>query len=149
MDITDAQWKIIKPLIKEPKPREDGRGRERIEPRSILNGILWILKTGARWQDLPDRYPSYQSCHRRFQEWTRNGTIEKILLALARDLEERGGIDIEESFIDGTFVSAKKGGSKSGKQSVAKGPRSWQWQTLPVFLSPAGLKALRHIKSLS
>lgn len=103
MYITDARWKIIKPLIKEPEPREDRRGRERIDPRSILNGILLVLKTGARWQDLPDRYPSYQTCHRRFQEWTRNGTIEKILLALARDLEERGGIDIEESFIDGTF----------------------------------------------
>ncbi len=50
----------------------------------ILDGILWILRTGAPWHDLPDRYPSYQTCHRRFQEWRKAGVFEAVLQALAR-----------------------------------------------------------------
>ena len=60
---------------------------------SVLNGILWVLRTGAPWHDLPKRYTPYQTCHRRFQRW----------------IEERGGLDLSECFIDGTFVGAKKG----------------------------------------
>ncbi|WP_234369512.1 IS5 family transposase [Leptospira santarosai] len=109
MDLTNEQWNILKPLMIEPYPREDGKGRPRTDARSILNGILWILRTGAQWKDLPDRYPPYQTCHRRFQEWNRNGTMRNIICSLAKDLRKRGEIDIEESFIDGTFVPAKKG----------------------------------------
>ncbi|WP_159033904.1 transposase, partial [Leptospira santarosai] len=64
MDLTNEQWNILKPLMIEPYPREDGKGRPRTDARSILNGILWILRTGAQWKDLPDRYPPYQTCHR-------------------------------------------------------------------------------------
>ncbi|TQE84015.1 transposase [Leptospira noguchii] len=52
MDLTDAQWKILQPLMIEPDPREDGKGRPRSEARSILNGILWILRTDVQWKDL-------------------------------------------------------------------------------------------------
>jgi transposase len=78
-----------------------------------LNGILWILRTGAQWAELPKRYPPYQTCHRRFQRWVRAGTLERILEALAADLKERGGLDLSECFsecfIDGAFVVAKEG----------------------------------------
>jgi transposase len=57
---------------------------------------------------LPDRYPPYQTCHRRFQRWVREGALERVLEALARDLKERGKLDLSECFIDGTFVVAKK-----------------------------------------
>jgi transposase len=62
----------------------------------------------AQWADLPERYPPYQTCHRRFQRWVREGTLERVLEGLARDLKERGGLDLAEGFIDGTFVAAKK-----------------------------------------
>ncbi len=75
----------------------------------VLNGILWILRTGALWADLPKRYPSKSTCHCRFQEWTASGVFARILTALAEDLEERGGIDLAEGFIDGPFAPAKKG----------------------------------------
>ncbi len=146
MDLTNDQWKILEPLIIEPKRREDGKGRPRGDARSILNGILWILRTGAQWKDLPDRYPSYQTCHRRFQEWNRNGTMQNIVRSLASDLRDRGEIELEESFIDGTFVPAKKGAQKSGKQSVERVQRSWQSETVTVFLSPFARKMLRPMK---
>ena len=136
MDLTDEQWKLLAPLMVEPEKRADGRGRPRRDAREVLDGVLWIMRTGAPWKDLPPRYPPYQTCHRRFQEWVANDTFEAVLAALAKDLLERGGIDVSEGFIDGTFAGAKKGGLASGKQSAARGPRSWQLQTALVFLSP-------------
>lgn len=149
MDLTDVQWEFIEPLLPRYGRRRDGRGRPRKDLREVLNGVLWILRTGAQWADLPDRYPPYQTCHRYFQEWSRDGTVKRILHALAEDLYQRGGIDISEAFIDGTFAGAKKGASPSGRRSAGRGPRSWQLQTALVFLSPPGLQVLRHMRSRS
>jgi len=146
MDLTDEQWAIVQPLIPQPPRRADGRGRPRIDDRQILNGILWIMRTGAPWKDMPERYPSYQTCHRRFQEWVQAGVFERILQELARDLKERGGLDLSECFIDGSFVIAKKGAQGWEKPSGAKVRSSWQWQTALVFLSPYPLEVLRRMK---
>ncbi len=71
MELTDAQWAHIEPLIPKPRRRKDRRGRPWREPREVLGGILWVLRTGAPWKDLPEPYPPYQTCHRRFQHWCR------------------------------------------------------------------------------
>ncbi len=84
MDLTDAQWATIEPLIPKPPLRKDRRGRPWREPREVIGGILWVLRTGAPWKDLPDRYPPYQTCHRRFQHWCREGTLKRVLHALPR-----------------------------------------------------------------
>jgi transposase len=136
MDLTDAQWTILAPLLPKPRVRRDRRGRPWRDPRDVLNGILWILRTGAPWKDLPVRYPSYQTCHRRFQRWVREGTLRRVLKALAADLHARGGLDLSETFIDGSFASAKKKAGTSARPSAARGPRSWSLQTALVFLSP-------------
>ena len=149
MDLTDAQWAILRPLIPEPIRRRDGRGRPWIPSRDVLCGILWILRTGARWKDLPDRYPSYQTCHRRFQDWVDKGIFGRVMRALVRDLESRGKLELAECFADATFASAKKGALSLVKQSEVKGPRSWQLQTATVFLSPLALQALVRTKSPS
>ena len=146
MDITNEQWNRIEPIIRELTPPKDPRGRPGRDPRQVFNGILWILRTGAPWKDLPQRYPPYQTCHRWFQQWVRQGVFKRITQELAEDLYERGKIDIREAFIDGTFAPAKKGVLLSARQSAAKAPRSWQSQTLLVFLSPLTLKALRPTK---
>ncbi|MGV3616611.1 MAG: IS5 family transposase [Fimbriimonas sp.] len=123
MDLTEAQWALVGPLLPEPKVREDGKGRRWSEPRDILNGILWILRTGAPWKDLPERYPPKSTCHRRFQTWAEDGTLLSVLKALAQDLEERGGIDLSECFVDATFASAKKGAGGVGKTKRGKGTK--------------------------
>ncbi len=143
MDLTEPQWAVLGPLLPKPRLRTDRRGRPWRDPRDVLNGILWVLRTGAPWADLPERYPPYQTCHRRFQHWARDGTLTRVLRALAADLAERGKLDLSEAFIDGTFAGAKKGAPASGKPSGARGPRSWQWQTALVFLSPLASRALR------
>ena len=147
MDLTDEQWAILEPLIPEEERVSQGkRGRPWRDPRDVLNGVLWILRTGAPWQDLPDRYPPYQTCHRRYQRWVRMSVMESILRALAQDLKERGGLDLQECFIDGTFVVAKKGASGWARPSGAKVRRSWQWQTALVFLSPYASQVLARMK---
>jgi transposase len=130
-----------------PPRRPDGRGRPWRDARAVLNGVLWILRTGAQWKDLPERYPPYQTCHRRFQQWVRAGVFERVLQALATDLQERGGLALSECFIDGTFVVAKKGASAWARPSGAKVRSSWQLQTALVFLSPSTLTVPRRMKS--
>jgi transposase len=147
-ELTDEQWAILEPLIPEPERRADGKGRPPLhDNRSVMNGILWVLRTGAAWNDLPDRYPSSTTCFRRFSVWVGDGVMRKILEALAQNLEERGGIDLAECFIDGTFVVAKKGAPKWERPSGAKVRSSWLLQTLMVFLSPCTRLLLAHMKS--
>jgi transposase len=146
-ELTDEQWSLIEPLIPELPRREDGRGRPWRDTREVMNGVLWILRSGARWQDLPDRFPPYQTCHRRFQQWVREGTLRKVLEALAEDLRTRGELDLSECFIDATFIVAKKGGSEWERPSGAKVRSSWRWQTALVFLSPSTRRLLRRMKS--
>jgi transposase len=148
MDLTDEQWDIVEPLLPKPAKRADGKGRPRVDNRAILNGILWVMRTGAPWHDMPNRYPPYQTCHRRFQEWVKAGTFEAVLRRLVEDVKERGDLDLTECFIDGTFVMAKKGAQGWEKPSGARVQSSWQWQMALVFLSPYPLEVLRRMKSV-
>ena len=149
MDLTKEQWKVLEPLIPEPPRRTDGRGRPWRNPRDVLNGILWVPRTGAPWHDLPERYPPYQTCHRRFQQWTEEGVLDEVRHALVLDLRERGGLDLSECFIDGTFVGAKKGEGQSERRSGARVRSSWRWQMALVFLSPYTQRVLHRTRSRS
>jgi transposase len=124
MELTNEQWRRIKPVILSLTPKKDPRGRRLRDSRQILNAILWILRTGAPWKDLPQRYPPYQTCHRRFQQWVGLGIFQRIAKELVEELYERGQIDIREAFIDGCFAPAKKRVLLSARQSAAKAPRS-------------------------
>jgi transposase len=146
MDITNEQWQRIAEFIPERKAGPARSGRPPQEARAVLNGILWILRTGAPWKDLPERYPPRSTCHRRFQEWTQSGVFDKILTALAEDLRDRGGIDLSEGFIDGTFAPAKRGALAWARPDAAKAPKSWALQTLKVFLSPSTQAARARMK---
>ena len=109
----------------------------------MLNGVLWILGSGAPWSELPAKYPPYQTCHRRFQQWVREGKLVEVLRLLAKHLHERGKLDLDEAFVDATFASAKKGASPSARPGVARAPRSSLSPLLMVFLSPLLSKVLR------
>ena len=149
MELTDAQWELLKPLV-EPGTPQKRRGRPWRDTRDVLEGVLWILRTGAQWSELPrGKFPPCQTCHRRFQQWVRAGTLVKVLRRLAEDLLARGQLDLAETFIDASFSGAKKGAVLLVQHAAAKGARSWQSRTAMVFLSPWGLQALRLMKSSS
>ena len=146
MDLTNAQWALLEPFFR-PKRRADGRGRPWRDARQVLNGVLWVLRTGAAWSDLPDRYPPYQTCHRRFQQWERSGQFEALAQKLAEDLRDRGKLDLSEAFIDGSFSKAKKGALLSAMIAAEKAAMSWRSQTAMVFLSPRTWPALERMRS--
>ena len=128
-DLTDEQWAKIEPLlpVKERQPRR--RGRPFRPARDVLNGVLWVLRTGARWPDLPKHYPPFQTCHRRYQRWSEYGLFERILSLLGEELLAKRKLKLDEAYIDATFVPAKKGATKSAQPSGAKAPRLWQLLT--------------------
>ena len=149
MDLTNEQWAVLDPLIGEMPRRADGRGRPWRSSRDVLNGILWILRTGAQWADLPERYPPYQTCHRRFQHWQRSGLLLRLLQKLAEDLRDRGKLDLSEAFVDASFSSAKKGAPPLALLDAVRAAKSWRSATAMVFLSPSTWPALRQMKSPS
>jgi transposase len=145
-DLSNGQWAAIEPLLPKPSKRTDGKGRPRRDDRDVLNGILWILRSGARWPDLPSRFPPYNTCHRRFMEWTRTGVLRPVLEALADDLRDRGKLDVTECFEDSPRVCAK-GAALPWAKLHGEGGNSWQWQTALVFLSPSTRRLLTRMKS--
>ena len=83
--------------------------------------MLWVLRSGAHWCDLPERYGRWKTVHRRFQQWCEREILREILAKLANELRDRGEIDERECFIDATFASAKGGGAKIGPTRRGKG----------------------------
>jgi transposase len=146
MDLTNAQWAKLKPLFEPHTPRHR-RGRPWADTRQVLNGVLWILRTGAPWRDLPARYPPAATCHRRFQHWQRSGVLLDALQKLAEDLRDRGKLDLSEAFLDGSFSKAKKGALLSAMIGAVKAAKSWRSQTAMVFLSPCTWPALARMRS--
>ena len=104
-ELQNEQWALIQPLL----PAQRGRGRRRADDRRTLNGILWVLRSGARWKDLPRQYGARSTCHRRLLEWQKCGVWGTIWLQFLGTLDRQGKLDWSRSFLDGSFVPAKKG----------------------------------------
>ena len=110
--LSDADWERIRPLLPEVAPSPRG-GRPRVSDRECLEGVLWVLRTGARWRDIPVDLPSGSTCWRRLQVWSGEGVLEKVHAALVNDLDRIGGLDLSELMTDATFLRSRKGGTKS------------------------------------
>ena len=117
-ELSDDQWALIEPLL----PAHKGRGRPRADDRRTFNGILWVLRSGARWKDLPPKYGSRSTCHRRLQEWQEQGVWERIWLAFLGTLDHLGKLDWSQAFLDGSFVPAKKQLSLTSRALHARVP---------------------------
>lgn len=81
-DITEEEWQRVMPLLPELRPRSELRGRPLANTRSVLNGVLWVMYSGATWSAMPRRYPSYQTCHRRFKAWYDEGVLKRVMAEL-------------------------------------------------------------------
>ena len=134
MMLSDEQWEKVKSLLPEPKRRRDGKGRPWASNRACLEGILWVLRTGARWRDMPERYPSGVTCWRRLRDWEERDVWLDAWRALLGTLDRRGLLRWEETFMDGSFAPAKKGAKPSAKLSAARARSGWYWSTAKVFL---------------
>ena len=100
-DLTDFEWRVIEPLLPN-KPR----GVPRVDDRRVLNGIFWVLRSGAPWRDLPERYGPVGTVSSRFYRWCQSGLWQHILSALQIQADARGEIDWDLHFVDATIVRA-------------------------------------------
>ena len=132
--LTDERWAKIEPLLPKFKRSRKG-GRKPVENRRTLEGILWVLRSGARWQDLPDEFPSPSTCWRRLHDWEEQDVWLDIWRAFLSELDEKGQLDWAETFADGSFAPAKKGAPVSERPNAERVRSGWWWSTAKVFLS--------------
>jgi len=114
-EIPDDLWSLIKPLLPPDKP-PGANGRPPVPNRTVLDGILYVLRTGCQWKMVPRQYSSGSTCHLRFQTWVRAGVFERIWRVCLKHYDELQGIDWRFQSLDGAIVSAPvKGGIKPEK----------------------------------
>ncbi len=119
-DLTEVEWRILRVLLPvERKPGRRGRGRPPADNRNIINGILWRLRTGAPWRDVPEKYGKWNSIYRSFRHWSACGVCESVAIALAETMAESGHYDIDSTTVR-AHVSAA--GGKRGISSTSSWP---------------------------
>jgi transposase len=117
-DLTDEQWRRLEPLLPPQKPHT---GHPNNDHRTMINGMLWIDRTGAPWRDLPERYGKWSSVASRFYRWEQAGIWQHILEALQEKGQSEGNVDWTVHFVDGTVVRAHQ--HAAGAKKVRRTPR--------------------------
>ena len=122
-EVTDEQWELIEPQM----PPAAATGRKPVPPRTVLNGVLWVLRSGAPWRDLPERFGPWESAFTHFNTCRRKGVFERVLQALQIRLDAEGHIDWDLWCVDGTSVRASKAAAGAGKRGAPKSPETTLW----------------------
>ena len=122
MNLTIEQRDRLRAIL--PQYPEKPVGRKRADLIKVIKAIVWVLESGARWEDIDkQRFAPYQTCHRYFQEWVQSGVFEEALaalVALVRKAEAESLVKLHESFVDGSFMRAKKGAIRSATAIEAR-----------------------------
>ena len=110
-EVTDAEWEKLSPYLGNNQKK---MGRPQTDNRKLLNGILWILRTGAPWRDLPECYGPWQTVYKRFAQWEKDEKLKKLFESF------REGADMQDLCIDGTYIKAHRAsaGAKKGMWTV-------------------------------
>ena len=131
--LTDALWKRIEPLLPPHKPRRRRfPGRKPIDDRKALTGILFVLKTGINWEDLPQEMGCGcgMTCWRRLRDWHQAGVWQRLHETLLAELHEADRIDWARALIDSSFVRARGGGGRTGPSPVDRRKRGSKHQII-------------------
>lgn len=118
-DLTNEQWERLCPFLPPQKPHT---GRPALDHRTVLNGILWVLRTGAPWRDLPERYGKWTTVYSRFQRWRKAGVWDRILKDVQALVDQDGNVDWEIHFVDSTIVRAHQHAA-GAKKAIQKQKR--------------------------
>ena len=147
-EITKEQWERVKELL--PAERRGKRGRPRKDGRRMLNGMLWIVRSGAQWRELPEAYGPWQSVYARFAKWRDDGTLVAIFHALSADA------DMEDLSLDSTCIKVHESANGGGKGQIRQldGPEAGQiqnctqsWMDWGTQLDPCCLRGMTMIQS--
>lgn len=119
-DLSQTQWQKLKPLLPPQKPAV---GRPSHNHRTIINGILWVLRTGVPWGDLPERYGTWETVSGRFYHWRRTGLWSQLLAQLQQQADADGNLNWDIHFVDGSVIRAHQhaGGAKRGNSTQRVG----------------------------
>lgn len=124
-EVTDQQWAMIQGLF--PLQQRGGRWNDH---RTTFDGILWVLRTGAPWRDLPERYGKWGSVYHRFNRWRKDGTFDRVLKALRIRLDRQGKIDWDVWCVDGSSVRGSRsaaGAAGTSKKTRQTSPKTTRW----------------------
>ena len=132
--VTDEHWERIRERLPQRERSWKG-GRPPANNRKCFEGILWILWTGAPWSELPARYGSKSTVHRRLTEWAESAVLLDMWRAFLDQLDDGKKVKWDECFIDGMFITAKKGVRWSGRLREAREQSLWYWPMAQVLRS--------------
>ena len=137
-EIPENLWNLIEPILPPDKP-PGANGRPRVPNRTVLNGMLYVLRTGCQWKMVPREYSSGSTCHLRFQTWVRAGLFQRIWRVCLEHYDDLKGIDWRFQSLDSATVSAPvKGGTRLEKTppiagnwapsgTISRMPRAFRW----------------------
>ncbi len=108
--VPDSLWERIAPILAELDPPKR-TGRPRIDARAALDAIIYRLRSGVQWNQLPAEFPSDSSVHRTFQRWIARGVFDRLWATLVIECAELGGVDWEWQAADGAMGKARLGGT--------------------------------------
>src|SRR5271168_3549094 len=149
--VSDGLWERVEPLLPRVERRFRYPGRKRLEDRQVLTGILFVLKTGIPWEDLPQEMGcgSGMTCWRRLRDWNEAGVWERLHQVLLDELQDAGQLDWSRAVVDSSHVRAK-GGRKDGplasrpQQAGLKAPRDQRRPGHPPGRDIDGCQPQRH-----
>ncbi len=124
-ELTDDGYERIAPLL--PAQRRGGRWADH---RVVLNGVFWVLNSGAHWRDMPERYGAWETVYGRYRRWVREGLFDRVLERLHVSLDEHGRIDWSVFDADGSSVRAHRaaaGAARSSKKTGRTSPPTTPW----------------------
>ena len=118
-EVSDEEWSLLDPLIPKPVAKTGRPPRDR---RQMLDGVLWILSTGAQWRDLPERFGPWETVYGYFGAWRASGLYDSILDALHLRLDREGKIDWDLWCLDGTSVRGTRSSAGASKKVPGSTP---------------------------
>jgi transposase len=121
-ELTDDGWERIASLL----PAQ-GRGGKWADHRTVLNGMFWVLNSGAQWRDMPERYGEWETVYGRYRRWTREGLFDRILRRLHVTLDEHGRIDWSVFDVDGSNIRAHRSAAGASKKTGPTSPPTTPW----------------------
>lgn len=112
-ELDDDRFELIKDLL----PPTDRPGGQWKDHRTILNGMFWVLNSGAQWREMPERYGPWETVYHRFRRWSRDGTFQRMLKRLQLKLSQDGTIDLDTWYVDSTVIRASRSAAGAPRRS--------------------------------